>query len=384
MSKVENFISFAKRLYPDKSLIGLHEPIFKGNEKKYTERCIDSTFVSSVGEFVTGFEISISEFTKIPYAVACVNGTAALHMALILSGVEQNDEVLTQALTFVATANAISYCKAQPIFIDSDRRRLGMGADSLRNFLNEYGDVRNDGFCYNKKTNRRIKACVPMHVFGHPVDLEEILKICDQFKITLIEDAAESLGSTYKNHHTGFYGHVSILSFNGNKTITTGGGGMILTRDKELAARAKHLTTTAKNPHKWEFYHDEIGYNYRLPNINAALGVAQMEYLSEILDNKRKTAMEYKTFFQNSEFEFINEPTDSKSNFWLNAILLKSKTERDQFLQDTNENGVMTRPVWALMNELKQFSAAQTTDLTNAIYLRDHLVNIPSSYRKSL
>jgi perosamine synthetase len=384
MDQFQSFITIAKSLYPNKDFIGLHEPVFKGNEKKYTERCIDSTFVSSVGEFVGGFEKSISEFTKIPYAVACVNGTAALHMALILCDVQQDDEVLTQALTFVATANAISYCKAHPVFIDSDRVRLGMSAQSLQNFLEEHAEIRHDGFCYNKKTNRRIKACVPMHVFGHPVDLDPILKICEKYHITLIEDAAESLGSDYKNQHTGFKGHVSVLSFNGNKTITTGGGGMIVMRDEALAKRAKHLTTTAKIPHAWEFYHDEVGYNYRLPNINAALGVAQMEYLPEILANKRQTAMDYKNYFKSSDIKFVDEPSDSKSNFWLNSILLNSRAERDQFLEFTNKNGVMTRPVWALMNEMAQFKSAQTTDLTNAVYLRDHLVNIPSSFRKSL
>jgi len=380
----QNFVSFVKKIYPNKDFVGLHEPVFKGNEKKYTERCIDSTFVSSVGEYVNGFEKSISEFTKIPYAVACVNGTAALHMALILSGVEQGDEVLTQALTFVATANAISYCKAQPVFIDSDIDRLGMSAQSLQNFLIEFGDIRHDGFCYNKKTNCRIKACVPMHVFGHPVDMDQILKICDTYKIILIEDAAESLGSNYKNQHTGFSGHISVLSFNGNKTITTGGGGMIVMRDEVLAKRAKHLTTTAKIPHQWEFLHDEVGYNYRLPNINAALGVAQMEYIGEILSNKRQTAAEYINYFQSTNYKFVAEPADSKSNYWLNAVLLNSKSERDQFLEYTNKNGVMTRPVWALMNEMAHFQMAQTTDLTNARHLRDHLVNIPSSYRKSL
>jgi perosamine synthetase len=381
-SQYTDFINFVKKLYPNKDFIGLHEPIFKGNEKKYTEKCIDSTFVSSVGEFVNGFEKSISNFTKIPYAVACVNGTAALHMALIVSDVQQDDEVLTQALTFVATANAISYCKAYPVFIDSDPERLGMSAKSLENFLLEFADIRNDGFCYNKKTNRRIKACVPMHVFGHPVDLDQILKICEKYQITLIEDAAESLGSDYKNQHTGLIGHISVFSFNGNKTITTGGGGMIVTQNESLAKRAKHLTTTAKIPHAWEFMHDEIGYNYRLPNINAALGVAQMEYITEILSNKRQTAMDYKNYFKSSEFKFIDEPSDSKSNFWLNSIVLNSKAERDQFLEFTNKNGVMTRPVWALMNEMKQFEFAQTTDLTQAKYLRDHLVNIPSSYRR--
>lgn len=377
-----DIVQFVQKLYPGKDFVGLHEPVFKGNEKKYVEQCIDSTFVSSVGEFVGRFEKVTADFTQIPYAVACVNGTAALHMALILCDVKQDDEILTQALTFVATANAIAYCKAQPIFVDSDLERLGMCPVKLEEFLTTNAEVRNDGFCYNKNTHRRIKACVPMHVFGHPVDLENIKRICQKFQISLIEDSAESMGSYYKNKHTGCYGDVSILSFNGNKTITTGGGGMILLSDEKMARRAKHLTTTAKSPHKWEFFHDEVAYNYRLPNINAALGVAQMEYIEEILANKRETAEAYKKFFANTEFKFIEEPKDSKSNYWLNAIMVKDREQRDELLKFTNSNGVMTRPIWELMNDLPAFKSAQTTDLTQARFIHDRLVNIPSGYRK--
>lgn len=375
-------VQFVKKLYPGKDFIGLHEPIFKGNEKKYVEQCIDTTFVSSVGEFVARFEKVTADFTGIPYAVACVNGTAALHMALILCDVKQDDEVLTQALTFVATANAIAYCKAHPIFVDSDLERLGLCPAKLEEFLTMNAEVRNDSFCYNKNTGRRIKACVPMHVFGHPVDLDNIKRICQKFNILLIEDTAEAIGSYYKNKHTGACGDVSILSFNGNKTITTGGGGMILLKDEALAKKAKHLTTTAKNPHQWEFFHDQVGYNYRLPNINAALGVAQMEYINEILANKRQTAEAYKAFFKNTEFKFIEEPKDSKSNYWLNAILVKDRAQRDEFLKFTNANGVMTRPIWELMNDLPAFKDAQTTDLTQAKYIHDRLINVPSGFRK--
>lgn len=379
-----DIVQFVKTLYPGKDFIGLHEPVFKGNEKKYTEQCIDSTFVSSVGEFVGRFEKVTAEYTGIPYAVACVNGTAALHMALILCDVQQDDEILTQALTFVATANAIAYCKAHPIFVDSELERLGMCPVKLEEFLTKNAEVRNDGYCYNKNTGRRIKACVPMHVFGHPVDLENIKRICKKFNISLIEDSAESLGSFYKGKHTGAYGDISILSYNGNKTVTTGGGGMILLADEALAKKAKHLTTTAKNPHQWDFVHDQVGYNYRLPNINAALGVAQMEYLTEILDNKRKTAEAYKTFFKNTEFKFIEEPKDSKSNYWLNAIMLKNREQRDELLKFTNSNGVMTRPIWELMNHLPAFKNAQTTDLSQARFIQDRLVNLPSGYRKGV
>ena len=377
----DNIVQLVKNLYPGKDLVGLHEPVFKGNEKKYVEQCIDSTFVSSVGEFVGHFEKVTAEYTKIPFAVACVNGTSALHMALILSDVKEDDEVLTQALTFVATANAISYCNAHPIFVDSDIDRLGMCTSKLEDFLDRNAEVRDDGFCYNLVTGRRIKACVPMHVFGHPADMENIQRICRRFNISLVEDAAEALGSFYKGNHAGSYGDISILSYNGNKTVTTGGGGMILLSNETLARKAKHLTTTAKSPHKWNFVHDEIGYNYRMPNINAALGVAQMEYLTDILKNKRETAEAYQNFFKNTDFKFIQEPKDSKSNYWLNAILVKDRTERDELLNYTNSNGVMTRPIWELMNQLPAFKSAQTTDLTQARYLQDRLVNLPSGVR---
>jgi perosamine synthetase len=379
--KINRTIEFIKYLYPSKKLIGLHEPVFIGNEKKYIEKCIDSTFVSSVGEFVTRFEKAIVSYTGIPYAVACVNGTAALHTALILCDVNGGDEVLTQALTFVATANAISYCQAHAIFIDSDSERLGMCPKDLEAFLIENAELNSNGFCYNIKTGRRIKACIPMHVFGHPVDTDAIKKICDRFHISLIEDSAESMGSFYKGKHTGAVGEVSVLSFNGNKTVTTGGGGMILTTDEKIAKKAKHLTTTAKIPHAYEFFHDMVGYNYRLPNLNAALGVAQMEQLPAILNNKIQTAQLYREFFKSLEIKFVDQPKDSTSNFWLNAIILDSKKERDLFLAETNAAGVMTRPTWALMPELEHFKLNQATNLRNAKHLRDCIVNLPSSYR---
>lgn len=373
------FIYFVKEVYNTDEFIPLHEPRFIGNEKKYLNECIDSTFVSSVGKFVDLFEENIAKYTGAEHAIACVNGTAALHIALILSNVKQNDEVITQPLTFIATPNAISYTGAKPIFIDVDKDTLGLSPEKLEKFLSEETYFDDLGFCHNKKTEKIIKACIPMHTFGHPTRIDEIKSICDRYNITLIEDAAESLGSYYKGKHTGTFGKLGTLSFNGNKTITTGGGGMILTNDAELAKKAKHLTTQAKVPHKWEYVHDFVGYNYRLPNINAALGVAQLEQLPEFIKKKRELAGSYKNFFKDTEVKFISEPESSKSNYWLNFILLKNRTERDIFLKQTNENGVMTRPVWELMNRLEMFKNCQVENIENAEWLADRVVNIPSS-----
>ncbi len=356
----------------------MHEPVFRGNEKKYLNECIDSTYVSSVGKFVDQFEIKIAEYTGADKAVVCVNGTNALHLALILAGVKRDDEVITQPLTFIATANAIAYSGAHPVFLDVDRETLGLSPDALSEFLKTSTVLTSTG-CYNKITKRRISACVPMHTFGHPCRIDQIVTICNQYNIEVIEDAAESLGSFYKGRHTGIYGNIGVLSFNGNKILTTGGGGMLLFKNEELAKRAKHLTTQAKVPHAWEFRHDEVGYNYRMPNLNAALGLAQLEQLKSFVQIKRRIADEYSNFFSGTEIEFIKEPLDSESNYWLNSILLKDKKERDAFLKFSNEHGVMTRPAWELISRLPMFSNAQRGDVTNSEWIADRLVNLPSS-----
>ena len=374
-------IEFIKALYPNQSPIPLHEPRFIGNEKKYLNQCIESTYVSYLGEFVGRFENMIQEFTGAKHAIATANGTLALHAALMLAGVKPGDEVLTQALTFVATANAISHCNAKPIFIDSDRETIGMSPDKLEEFLKNEAITKDDGCCYNKITDRKISACIPMHVFGHSVRIDEILNICNKYHITVIEDAAESLGSFYRNQHTGTFGRIGILSFNGNKIITTGGGGMIIADDENIAMQAKHITTTAKVPHKWEFVHDEVGYNYRMPNINAAVGCAQMESLPKYLDNKRETATLYKEFFNELKITFLAEPEGCRSNYWLNAIILKDRVQRDEFLEYGHNNRVMTRPIWTLMNKLPMYQHCQHTNLENAQWLEDRVVNIPSSVR---
>lgn len=381
MVKYQDIIDKIRDLYgePDK-YIPLHTPLFIGNEKKYLEECIDSTYVSSVGRFVDLFENKISEFTGSKRAVVCVNGTNALHLALKLADVEQNDEVITQPLTFIATGNAISYCGAKPIFIDVDKSTMGLSPNALDEFLSNETVLKPDG-CYNKISGRRIKACVPMHTFGHPCRIDEIALICDKFNIELVEDAAESIGSYYKGQHTGTFGKIGVLSFNGNKTITTGGGGMMLFNDEYLANRAKYLTTQAKIPHPWEFVHDETGYNYRMPNINAALGVAQMENLTFYLEKKRLLAKKYEEFFQSKQVSFFSEPENCISNYWLNVIKFASVEERDQFLTESNSQGVMTRPVWRLLNKLPMFKDCQRDPLVNAEWFEERIVNIPSSVK---
>jgi perosamine synthetase len=373
-------VNFIKSTFKTVEFIPLHEPRFTGNEKAYLNECIDSTFVSSVGKFVNKFEEQIQDYTGAKYAKATVNGTAALHIALVAIGVEADDEVITQALTFVATANAISYQKAHPVFVDVDKDTLGMSPESLEQFLSTNVELKN-GIPYNKTSNRKISACVPMHTFGHPCKIDKIIALCNQYNIPVIEDSAESLGSFYKGKHTGTYGEIGILSFNGNKTITCGGGGMVITDNEALAQKINHLTTTAKVTHKWNYEHDEIGYNYRLTNVSAALGCAQMENLPSFIENKRELSMMYIDFFKQKDIQFIHEPKDSTSNYWLNAILFKDKKERDEFMEYSNNNGVMTRPVWHLMNDLTMFKDCQTSDLTNSIYLSERLVNIPSSVR---
>ena len=375
----QNVIDFIQELYQTKDFLPLHEPKFIGNEKKYVNEAIDSTFVSSVGKYVTQLEEMVAKFAGTKYAVATSNGTSALHVGLKLVGVDEHCEVITQPLTFIATANAISYCNAQPIFVDVDRDTLGLSPTKLEAFLKEFAFVNEEGECINKTTNKVIKACVPMHTFGHACKIDEIVAICNQYNIAVVEDAAESLGSYYKGKHTGSFGKVGVFSFNGNKIITTGGGGMIATDDEDLAKRAKHLTTTAKVPHPYEYIHDEIGYNYRLTNLSAALGVAQMESLPLFIEKQRELASKYETFFKALEIEFITEPKDSTSNYWLNAVILKDRESRDAFLKQTNDNGVMTRSIWRLMNKLEMFKDAQCADLSNAEWLEDRVVNISSS-----
>ncbi len=387
MEKFSEIVRFIREKYnKPEGFLALHEPRFTGNEKQYINECIDSTFVSSVGKFVDRFEEDIARFTGATKAVVCVNGTNALHLALLLAGVKQDEEVITQPLTFIATANAISYCKAQPVFTDVDRETLGLSPDALKRWLKENVVMQSNenlasGIEYpiNKTTGRRIAAVVPMHTFGHPCRIDEIAVICKDYNIQLVEDAAESLGSFFKGQHTGTFGNIGVISFNGNKIITTGGGGILLFNDESLAQKAKHLTTQAKVPHAWEFVHDDIGYNYRMPNINAALGVAQLEQIDKFLLAKRNLAKDYKSFFDGISIKFVEEPENTESNYWLNAILLNNRDERNTFLEYTNKNGIMTRPVWELLNRLPMFKKAQCGDLSNAEWIADRLVNITSS-----
>ena len=381
MADYSKTIGFIKEVFGNQEFTPLAVPVFAGNEKKYMEECIDTTFVSSVGKFVDRFENDMAVYAGCKKAVVCVSGTNALHMSMMLVGVECDDEVLTQALTFIATCNAISYIGAHPVFIDVDKNTMGLSPDALKEWLVKNAEVKN-GQCYNKHTGRRVKACVPMHTFGHPVRIEEIANLCKEYHIELVEDAAESIGSLYKGKHTGTFGKVGAISFNGNKTITTGGGGMMLFNDEELATRAKHLTTQAKVPHRWEFCHDEIGYNYRMPNINAALGCAQLENLDRFIASKRQLALEYAEYFKNVEdIQFFTEPDDTFSNYWLQAVILKDKDAQQEFLQQTNDNGVMTRPIWELMNRLPMFKHCENDGLKNTIWFADRVVNIPSSVR---
>jgi len=374
----EDVIRFIQNTYKTVELIPLHEPRFIGNEKKYLNECIDSTFVSSIGKFVNQFEDKIAEYTGVKYAVATSSGTSALHIALLLSGIEDNDEVITQALSFVATCNAINYCGASPIFVDVDRDTMGLSPTALRNYLEKNTIIQNQK-CINNATGKIIKACIPMHTFGHPCRVDEIKDICDKYHIYLIEDAAESLGSFYKGKHTGTFGQMGVMSFNGNKIITAGSGGCILTNDESLAKKAKHLTTTAKVQHKWEYTHDMVGYNYRMPNLNAALLVAQLENLDKFLVKKRELAEKYIDFFDNTSCIFIKESKDSRSNYWLNAVTLKDENQRNLFLSETNAYGVMTRPIRTLMNKLIMFKNSQCGDLSNSEWLEQRIVNIPSS-----
>lgn len=376
---MQKIVDFIKQIFKTDGFIPLHEPRFIGNEKKYLNDCIDSTFVSSVGKYVDTFETEFAKYVGSKYAIATVNGTAALHIALLLSDVKNGDEVITQPLTFIATVNAISYCGARPIFVDVDLDTMGLSHLSMKKFLEENCEIKNNR-CINKTTKNTIKACVPMHTFGHPCKIDEIKNICDEWFIALVEDSAESVGSHFNGKHTGTFGKFGVFSFNGNKIITSGGGGVIVTDNEILAKKAKHITTTAKIPHPYEYVHDEIGYNYRLPNINAALLVAQLEQLDTFIDKKRVLAKIYDEFFSKENgIKFIKEPNNARSNYWLQAILLPNSIARDEFLEFTNTNGVMTRPIWKLMSELDMYKSYQKTSLDNAKYLEERVVNIPSS-----
>lgn len=378
----QRLTALVREIYGPEGLIPLHRPVFEGNEKQYLIDCIDSNFVSSVGAKVNEMEQQVAAFVGSKYAVATVNGTAALHVALQLAGVGPGDEVISQALTFVATCNALSYAGAHAVFVDVDRDTLGMSPESLRRFLEANAERRAEG-CWNKTTGRRIAASVPMHTFGFPLRIAELVAVCDEYGIPVVEDAAESLGSWVGERHTGTFGRLATLSFNGNKVITTGGGGMIITDDEALAKRAKHLTTTAKVPHAFEFVHDEVGYNYRMPNLNAALGCAQMERLSSMLQIKAEVAQRYREFFAGSGVRFVEPLPGCTANHWLNAIVLGSEAERDEFLAYTNSRDVMTRPIWRLMSRLPMFAHCQHDGLENSQWLEARVVNLPSSVPES-
>jgi len=375
----KKFVGFVRSIYETNDFIPLHAPVFNGEEKKYLSNAIDSTFVSSVGNLVNEFEKSIITFTNSTCAIAFINGTSALHVALKIAGVTENTEVITQSLTFVGTCNAIKYCGSEPIFVDVDKSTLGLSPNSLKDFIDENCELRNDGFCWNKKTNKKIIACVPMHTFGFPTNCLKIKKICSEFNIQLIEDAAESLGSTHQNKHTGTFGEMGILSFNGNKIITTGSGGMILTNDSEKALKAKHLSTTAKLNHSWEFDHDQIGYNYRLPSINAALGLAQMKQLKKFVDFKRNLAKKYQVWGKENGLFFLSEPENTKSNYWLNTILAENAKEKEFLIVNINKMNVMVRPAWKPMHTLRIYEHCQRSSLQNTEFLYDRIVNVPSS-----
>ena len=373
-------IHFIRNVYEDaEGFVPLHAPFFGGNEKKYLLDTIDSTFVSSVGAYVNKFEEMMADITGAKYAVATTNGTTALHLALLVVGVKIGDEVITQPLTFVATANAISYTGANPVFIDVDRDTMGLSPDALSLFLQENAEIRN-GAAYNKANGKRIAACVPMHTYGLPARIDRIAEICNKYHIALIEDAAESLGSTYMDKHTGTFGLMGTFSFNGNKTVTCGGGGAIVTNDEQIAKHAKHLSTTAKVPHAWQFVHDETGYNYRMPNLNAALACAQLEQLPKFLEWKRALANAYENFFKDSGIHYATGIENAQPNYWLNTIVLNNLEERNTFLEETNANKIMTRPAWCLMNKLPMYANCICGNLENSTWLEERVVNIPSSF----
>ena len=379
--RIQEVVSAIRSVVGQEGGVALHEPLFQGNEWNYVKECLDTGWVSSVGKFVDRFETRLAEVTGAAHAIAVVNGTAALHLSLQLAGVSEGDEVLLPTLTFVATGNAVRYCRALPHFVDSDAQTLGVDPVKLERYLEAIAEVTPKG-CFNRQTGRRIAALIAMHTFGHPVDLELLMGVCERFALPLVEDAAESLGSTYKGRHTGTWGRIAALSFNGNKILTTGGGGAILTSDPELAKRAKHLSTTAKLPHRWAFVHDEVGYNYRMPNLNAALGCAQLEQLDRFVAWKRLLATRYARAFAGIlGVSFLEEPPLAQSNYWLNALLLDAPNEplRDAILEATNEQGLTTRPVWVPLHRLPMFQDYPRMDVSFAEELAARLINLPSS-----
>lgn len=376
----QEIIQFIQDKFETKDFIPLHAPIFRGNERKYVMDTLDSTFVSSVGSYVDLSEKMMVEISQANKAISIVNGTAGLQIALQLAGVERGDEVITQALTFVATANAIHYNGATPVFLDVDYDTMGLSPQSVAEFLVEHAEIRATG-TYNRITGKKIAACVPMHTFGFPVHLDELLKVCNEWSIPLVEDAAESLGSYYKGKHTGSFGHMGVFSFNGNKIVTSGGGGMIVTNDVELGKLAKYLTTTAKVPHPYEYVHDKVGYNFRMPNLNAALVCAQLEQLENFLASKRQLANDYATFYENQNIKFRKELENTRANYWLMCIELDSPEERNSFLKATNDASIMTRPIWQLMYRLPMYKDCYRDLQKNAEYLEERIVNIPSSAR---
>ncbi len=378
----EELLSFIKSTYHNKEDIHLHEPVFFENEKNYTYECIKDSMVSSIGKFVDRFELEVSTYLGAKYAIATVNGTSALHISLILSGVNRGDEVLTQSLTFVGTCNPIIYIGAFPVFIDVDRDTLGLSPSKLNEFLSENCEVRDDGYCWNINTNRIIKSCIPTHVNGFPNRIDEIISICSSYNIRVIEDAAEALGSKYKNNFVGTFGNINAFSFNGNKIITTGGGGMIVTNDETVARKAKHLTTQAKKKHKWEFMHDSIGYNYRLPNINAALGCAQLENINLILKNKKIIADEYRAILEKLNINFVTGIDNTQPNYWLNTIVLNHEKEKEVLLNLSYKKNIFLRPLWVPLHELRMYKNYQKDEMLNTIWLYQHCISLPSSFRE--
>ena len=375
---IQHLVNFVRDFFQTDDCIPLHAPIFGGKERQNVLETIESTFVSSVGDFVNRFESEVASYSGAENAIATVNGTAALHTALILAGVQRGDLIITQPLTFVATCNAISYCGAEPVFIDVDAGTMGLSAKALTEWLEENAEICDDGLCRLSANKRIIRACVPMHTFGHPVDIEGLLAVSDKWRLALVEDASESLGSFYGGRHTGTFGSSGVLSFNGNKIITTGGGGMILT-SSHLGERARHITTTAKRPHLYEYVHDEVAFNYRLPNLNAALGCAQLEQIENFVASKRALAEQYKILFAGSSMEFVCEPENCRSNYWLSAVICEDRGQRDELLRETNKVGVMTRPIWGLMHHSKMFHQCLKGDLSNAERLGALVVSLPSS-----
>jgi len=381
MKNIKDTVTFIQDIYKTSDFIPLHAPTFRGNEKKYLLETIDSTFVSSVGAYVDQFEEMMTLISKTKKAVAVVNGTAGIQVALRLVGVKDGDEVITQALTFVATANAIAYNGASPIFLDVDLDTMGLSPNAVAKFLDENAELRDDSYCYNKTTGKKISACLPMHTFGFPIHLDELKAVCDAWNISIVEDAAESLGSEYKDKPTGSIGKIGVFSFNGNKIVTCGGGGAIVTNDEELGVRGKYITTTAKVPHPFEFFHNELGFNFRMPNLNAALACAQLEQLDSFLKNKRTLALAYQTFFDSNGIQFRTEMPNTRANYWLMCVQLENLEERDFFLNETNKNKVMTRPIWQLIYRLPMYQHCQRDEQLNAQFLEERIVNIPSSVR---